>query len=392
MSQDYIKHPSQELLQDLRKCIHELLECDAFELQVHTDKNGQTNYYLPYMMNDALECYFVLKDCRITGEYNSKNLDSTNEKKFGNFADFAEHPAVELIGNTDCFALVIRQTTGDIATVWFQDIEKELKCYRYHEIGHFWVKGEEHYRQLVYMIGTIYDKFEYMGESICNDKELALLPLMEFAPFRYWSPIHESLDNRYPDTLDGIEAFHTLCKKSGDIALIKLTERYRKVFQKALWLNEKAEYSSIYRFAFDLYEKFIFLKLVQNIAMELTQSGHEVLYELIYQKVCDASSQYPSRDYGEIVNEMIASKRKEATESLISQGYSGKYPRFSKGSTSILVTEEHPFTLSILEYENYGFRLQFMVSETREKAQFLNQGFFKEKENKGWIVKDLNEL
>ena len=392
MSQDYIKYPSQELLQDLDKCIHELLECDAFELQVHIDENGQTNYYLPYMMNDALECYFILIDCRMTGEYNSKNLDSSNEKKFGNFADFAEHSAVELIESSDYCALVIRQETGDIATIWFKDIEKELNCYRYHEIGHFWVKGEEHYRQLVYMIGTIYDKFEYMGKSICNDKELALLPLMDFSPFRYWSPIHESLDNRYPDTMEGIETFHNLCKESGDISLRKLAERYREVFQKALCLIEKAEYSSIYRFAFDLYEKFIFSKLTQKIAIELTRSGHEALYELIYQKVCDASSQYSSRNYGEIVNDMIASKRKEATESLISQGYNGKYPRFSKGTNSILITEEHPFTLSVLEYENYEFRLQFMVSETSEKACFLNQGFFEGTGNKGWIAKNINEL
>lgn len=392
MLQNYISHPSQELLQDLRKCIHELLECDAFELQVHIAENGQTNYYLPYMMNDALECYFVLKDCQMTGEYNSRNLDSSNDKKFGNFADFTEHSAVELIENTDGSALVIRQTTGDIATIWFKDIEKELKCYRYHEIGHFWVKGEEHYRQLVYMIGTIYDKFEYMGESICNDKELALLPLMEFAPFRYWSPIHESLDDRYPDTIDGIETLHDLCKKAGDISLAKLTERYRKVFQKALCLNAKAESSPVYRFAFDLYEKFTFSKLIQKIAIELAKSGHEALYELIYQKVCDASSQYASRDYGKIVNEMIASRRREVTESLIAHGYAGKYPRFSKETTSILVTEEHPFTLSVLEYENYGFRLQFMVSETREQARFLNQGFFEGKGNKGWIAKDLNLL
>ena len=392
MSQNYISHPSQELLQDLRKCIHELLECDAFELQVHIAENGQTNYYLPYMMNDALECYFVLKDCRMTGEYKSDTLDAANSEKFGNYAAFAGRSYVELIESENGYALIIRQAAGDIATIWFKEIEKELKCYRYHEIGHFWVKGEEHYRQLVYMIGTIYDKSEYMSESICNDKELALLPLMEFAPFRYWSPIHESLDARYPDTLDGIETFHDLCKEAGDISLMKITERYRKVFQNVLCLNEKAEYSSIYRFAFDLYEKFIFSKLIQKIAIELAKSGHEALYELIYQKVCDASSQYASRDYGKIVIEMIASRRREVTESLIAHGYSGEYPRFSKGTTSILVTEEHPFTLSVLEYENYGFRLQFMVSETREQARFLNQGFFEGKGNKGWIAKDLNLL
>ena len=383
---------SQALLLELRECINDLLECDAFELQMHIDENAQTTYYLPYMMNDALEYYFVLKDCRMTGEYKPDNLDATNPEKFGNFAAPAGRTYIELIEDGNGYALLIRQATGDIATVWFKDIEKELKCYRYHEIGHFWVKGEEHYRQLVYMIGTIYDKLEYLGESICNDKELALLPLMEFAPFRYWSPIHESLDDRYPDTLDGINTFYVLCKEVADYPLMKSVERYRKVFQKALCLNEKAESSTVYKFAFELYEKFIFSKLVQKLAIELTKPGHEALYELIYQKVCDASSQYPSRDYGEIVNEMIASRRREVTESLIAEEYTGTYPRFSKRTTSILVTEEHPFTLSVLEYENYDFRLQFMVSEMNEQALFLNQGFFKGKENKGWIAKSTDEL
>ena len=55
------------MLNDLQKCIDELLDCNAFELQLHTDESGRTDCYIPYMMNDALECYFVLKDCKITG-------------------------------------------------------------------------------------------------------------------------------------------------------------------------------------------------------------------------------------------------------------------------------------------------------------------------------------
>ena len=56
------------MLENLQKCIDELLDCDAFELQLHMDENGQLNGYIPYMMNDALECFFVLTDCKLTGE------------------------------------------------------------------------------------------------------------------------------------------------------------------------------------------------------------------------------------------------------------------------------------------------------------------------------------
>lgn len=344
----------QDLLHDLRKCIDELLECNAFELQMHTGENGQTDYYLPYMMNDALECYFILRDCQMTGEYAAGNS------------------AVDLIESGNGYALIIRQPNENVATLWFKDFRKELQCYRYHEIGHFWVTGQEQWRQLVYIIGTIYDKFEYMGESICNNEELALLSLMEFAPFRYWSPIHESLDGHYPDTTDGIICFRKLCEEAGDKKLLKMVERYAKVYQRA--------------------PKFILSRAVCKLALELSKVGHESLYELIYKKVCIASSRYPTRDYGEMGNLKITTARSEISDTLISNGFVGEYPRFSKANVSILVTEEHPFTLSALEYENYEFRLQLMVSETSKEMRFLNQGFFNGNDNRGWIVKSVDEL
>lgn len=376
-------------LKDLQESIDELLACDAFELQMHIDENGQTYYYIPYMMNDALECYFVLKDCRMTGEYVASGLSNSSESDvsgdsddFGNFA-CNKRTQVSLIENGSTPALVLRQPDGNVATLWFNDVVKELKCYRYHEIGHFWVKGQEQWRQLVYIIGTIYDKFEYMGESICNDEELALLPLMEFAPFRYWSPIHESLDGHYPDTLNGIACFRALCEEVGDNRLLKLVNQYEKVACSSGWLG-------------DFYGQFLLPRIVRKLALELTKSGHEALYELIYQKVCDASSRYPARDYGEDINKKVDAKRALVIASLVDKGFVGEYPRFSKGNVSVVVTEEHPFTISMLEYDNYDFRIQLMVSETDGTAKFLNQGFFKGSskgiKNRGWIAKSGDEL
>ena len=376
------------MLKDLQKCIAELLDCNAFELQLHTNENGQTDCYIPYMMNDALECYFVLKDCRVTGEYVTGSLDSSDASgdsdEFGNFA-CDKNLSVELIDDGAGMALIIRQPDGTVSTLWFQDIVKELKCYRYHEIGHFWVKGQEHWRQLVYIIGTIYDKFSYMGESLCNEEELSLLPLMEFSPFRYWSPIHESLDGHYPDTLDGFTCFKELCAEARDFSLLRLVEKYERVACGTLWIT-------------DFYRKLALPKLVRRIAHEMNHVGHEALYELIYKKVCEASSKYPARDYGNELNQRIMNTRKEISDALLAKGFTGEYPRFVKGNTSVLVTEEHPFTLATLEYENYDFRIQMMVSEVSGcdcgSMLHLNQGFFKDSsgKNRGRIAKSMEEL
>jgi len=360
---------SADLLEDLRKCIGELIECHAFELQLHTDEDSQLNCYIPYMMNDALECYFILKDCKMTGESVSGTIISADASgdsdEFGDFAS-DKKLSVELIDDGLSKALMIRQITGEVSMLWFQDVTKELKCYRYHEIGHFWVKGQEHYRQLVYMIGTIYDKFSYMGESLCNAEELALLPLMEFAPFRYWSPIHESLDEYYPDTLDGFTCFEKLCMEASDFQLLKLVQRYKKVVCWTSWLT-------------NFYRKIALPRMKKRIASELVSSDHEALFELIYRKVCEASSKYPPRDYGEIMNAKIIASRNEVIESLTKKGFVGEYPRFSKENISVMVAEEHPFTLSVLEYENYGFRMQFMVSDTGKCPR-------------RWIAKSVEEL
>lgn len=47
---------------------------------------------------------------------------------------------------------------------------------------------------------------------------------------------------------------------------------------------------------------------------------------------------------------------------------------------------EHPFT--IMEWEHYKFRVQFMVSQCKTPEENKrNSGFFKDPGRKGWIVK-----
>ena len=102
--------------------LKEIFDKEVFELYL---RQGQG--YIPYMMNDALECYLVLKDCRCTGKY----LKGYEESTFGYLSS---EDGEEI--------LVVHQGEENIFTLWFGKIQIKLKGYQYHPIGHFWLEGK----------------------------------------------------------------------------------------------------------------------------------------------------------------------------------------------------------------------------------------------------------
>lgn len=336
---------------ELEQYLNEIAECDAFELHKSELNNGKRDFYIPYMMNDALECYLILKNGRMTGTYN---------------ANSEAEITVELLDTDQGPAAFFRQGEESVFTIWYEESFCEQKCYRYDQIGHFWVQGEEHWRRLAYIIGTIHDKFSYMGEDVCNEKEQALMPLMEFAPFRYFTPLHESLDSYYENSEEGFLCMKALAEEAGD-----------KEFLRLMKLYELSPFKS---------------RMVRQLAGEMQSPKRNKLYQLIFQKVEEASSEYPERTYQDGLHEVIKQKREEVAEKLYSKGFEGQYPLLCRENLQVLVMEEHPFTITELEYENYGFKLQYMVSETAEpnRENLLNAGFFKGKGNRGWIAKELD--
>ena len=357
---------------ELENYLNEILDCDAFELHSdsqfsHGSDNSTKNFYIPYMMNDALECYLLLKNGRMTGKYLPdfkgeisaefiyQPSDSTNKEWPDNTAKSSR------INNSS--AIIFRQGTDNVFTIWFEDAFRVLKCYRYDQIGHFWVKGEEHWRRLVYIIGTIYDKCEYMGNQVCNEKEIALLPLMEFAPFRMYSPIHESLDEYYSESSEGLTCMTSLAEEAND--------------------REFLRFLNIYRLAPT--------KFIRNILFHaLNHPNRQKLYELIFYKVQEASAFYPERSYHPSFNAEIDAARKQTATQLCEKGFSGKYPLFQKENIQVLAMEEHPFT--ILEAKDFSFRIQLMMSETADDSSRLNAGFFKKRGNRSWIASDFNHI
>lgn len=321
----------------------EIIKYQVFELCVGKDEGSIGNFYIPYMMNDAIECYLVLENAEMTGEY---------------LEDIESEIQAQLIVEDHRYALIIHQGPKNVFTLWFQNIHQVRKCYQYHQIGHFWVKGQEQWRRLVYIVGTIYDKYEYLGAEVCNEKEMELLPLMEFAPFRSWSPIKESLNDKYPATYKGIDCMEKLAIEAGDRNYQKLLKIYRKV--PIRWIEDL-------------------------LSRRLKHSKREKLYQLITKKVEQASQSYPKRDYGQKMNQWIQKKRQEVDQKLKAKGFQGIYPMYHKDSITIQAVEEHPFT--ILESDDFQFQIQLMISECRHENSGKNSGFFEGKGRKGWIHK-----
>lgn len=314
----------QTSLKELENYINKLLDCNALEM-IKKAENSENQLYIPYMMNDALENYLILNECQITGSFSKKLPDIVSAEFIHNHPDSGKS------------AMIFRKENGEILTIWFTDCVQVLKFYQYHRIGHFWRSGQEHWRRLVYIVGTLHEKYTFLGEFSCNQTERELLHLMEFAPFRYWSPIRESLDEYYEDTSEGLACMMRLAKEAGD------TEYARTL---------------------SYYDKLSFFSTSQSRAKKLISQKRENLYQLIDKKITEASERYPIRDYGMKRNAEIEKIRTQFSERLHADGFTGVYPYFQKGDIQLIAMEEHPFTISELEYDNFDFKIRGMVNES----------------------------
>ena len=327
--------------ESLQKYLSELCSCQA--LEVHSDHE---NVLIPYMMNDALECYLLFTDAQLTG----RPIPAFE-------GDTSFECICETSGNSPKNGIIFRQGSQNVFTLWYASVCQKLHCYRYDQIGHFWVSGQEHWRRLVYILGTVYDKYQYMGDQVCNPQETELLKLMEFAPFYQYSPIHEPLDDIYPDTAEGLQTMIALAAQAKDSSFLLLLGLYRIL--PFSWFRTMVSHA-------------------------LNRPRRIPLYELLYQKIEKASGSYPERDYGSERNRQIAEARKDLSDRLLKQGFLGNYPLFQKGNLQILAMEEHPFT--ILEANDFQFRIQLMVSETAGHCPGRNAGFFSKKGNRCRIM------
>ena len=365
-----------EFLQDLKTLT------DTNTLEYIFDRESHTGF-IPYMMNDALECYYSLSGCNTTGSF---LMDFAAYKdgwrKEAHLLTEEEKTKIEYIAPSDQekrHCIIIRQGMVNVVSIWFDKIHKEYACYEHHRIGHFWVEGGEQLRQLNYIIATIYDKYMFLPETlslkVCNEEELSLLPLTEFPPLRYYYPVKDDIFGRYPDTEEGALLMEDIAKKTGAKRLRFLSCLYRKLFFGNMSFPAKLEVLLNY-------------PLTKYIAREIIHKRSIPVYLEIWERVKKACASYPKRVYDKESLLIMEEKRKEADSLLNNLGYHGNYPFYQKETKKVYeyvtVTEEHPFT--ILEGD-FGFSLHFMYSKTPDSTlkDCPNAGFFTGKGHTGKI-------
>ena len=302
---------------NLEQDLQNLINYESTEVYVdHSDNNCKV--YIPYMLSDMVECFLQFSNCTIQGSW-----DKTRD----GIIDFS------LTDNEGKKGIVFRQKTDHVFTIWYDSVEKHVETYQYHRTGHFWIEGQEPWRRIVYIIGTMNDKYSFMGQDICNQEELELIPLSEFGPFSYWTPIDESFEDYYPFSQEGIDCAKRIARKIGDRRLAGIARRY----EKALVADRLTE------------------RRLRRYAKQLTRD--DKLYEYLNQQIDKASLQYAPRPYSPRDQERMNALRQQVEEEYRRKGYLGKYPCLTKHKHQVKFYEEHPYILQDFEYDNFSFRI-----------------------------------
>ena len=271
----------------LKNYLDTLLEWDALEIQTEGDR-----LLIPYVMNDAVECYLQLNGCKIQGQW-------SGEKEFTGF---------RLVESDERTGLILEQADETLVTVWFEEARLVTHCYQYHRIGHKWRKkpGQEQWRRLVNLLCVLHDKYSFLGDAATNEQEKALLPLIEFGPLTTLSPIDDPIEEWYPETAEGLAAMESLARQAGDETYRAVVEGYRKAKGKKRERQKAA------------------------LAELLQEKEHGGIYELLCRKLEASSLIWEPRDYGTLQNRKNEQLRRAEAGKWAALGYEGTYPFFRR--------------------------------------------------------------
>lgn len=285
----------------------QLLEQNQFEL-IFTEQDIR----LVYLMNDAVESFLVFQNARMTGEYKDDyegELDATLEKQ------------------GQKYVLIVHQ--GDtVVTLFFENLIQENHFYEYGTIAHFWVKKYEYLRQLEYRLAILRDKYDYLGEKSCNEKEKQLAQLVDFPPLNYCcypavpAKYIVPRENPWEPSEDALMVMEELAERAGD--------RFLKVVLK-------------------LYRKYPIPFLAKRIGNMLHRNRHSKVVDLIDREIQEASKKYPCRYFGRDI-ELKVYQTMNAVKERQNQ-------LKEKGQQSVILREE-PFTTA---QDSIAYKIYLMI-------------------------------
>ena len=285
----------------------QLLEQDQFEL-IFQEKKVR----LVYLMNDAVESFLVFKNVRITGEYNR---------------DYQGELEASLEKQGQKFVLIVRQGET-VFTLFFDDLVIENHLYENGTIGHFWVKNYEYLRQMEYRLAILRDKYDYLGEEYCNEKEKRLAQLVDFPPLNYccYPAVSEKYivpkENPWVPTEAALNVMDEFASRAKDRTLGKILKLYRK---------------------------FPVPFIAKRIGNMLHRNSHGKVVDMINAEIRVASKKYPRRNFGSDVECKIqeAFHKAQCRQKLLK----------NKGQQSIILREE-PFTTA---QDSIDYKIYLMI-------------------------------
>ena len=282
----------------------QLLEQDQFELIFQEEK-----VRLVYLMNDAVESFLVFKNVRITGEYNR---------------DYQGELEASLEKQGQKFVLIVRQGET-VVTLFFDDLVMENHLYEYGTVGHFWVKNYEYLRQMEYRLAILRDKYDYLGEEYCNEKEKRLAQLVDFPPLNYccYPAVSEKYivpkENPWVPTETALNVMDEFAFRAKDRTLEKILKLYRN---------------------------FPVPFIAKRIGNMLHRNRHSKVVDMIDEELRAASEKYPRRYFDRDIENRIQQTR----ETVMNRQNELK----EKGHQSVILREE-PFTIAqdSIDYKFY---------------------------------------
>lgn len=289
---------------------------NVFEI-LKMDKEGLV---IPYLMNDALESFLIFKDWKMTGSFEADIKGKTE-------ASLSRESA----GAEQRYVLSVRQGEENAFTIWFSDLILENHAYRYHNMGHFWVHGQEYLRQIVYRLAIMRDKYYYFEDQFCNELEKWLLPLNDFGPLQFYYCVSWVKKEYYGSDEQAIERFLALAKQVNDQTLCRELEKLRK---KQTRRRER------------------------KIARMLNQAEHFKVIQLLNQKIEEASMEYKIRFFGKREDYLLQECRNYISE---------KYGRQME-DMQIEMLEKHPFSVW-----NGDFQCRFYFITYGQEKSFVTQ-------------------
>ena len=126
----------------------QVFELSVFE-PIHMEGKKKI-FYAAYLMNDAVESYFVFEQSVMTDSYKELECQQT----------------ASIVHDDNGYMLIVNQNAENRFTIRFTNLHMQTTCFDYGCMGHFWVKGYEYLRQLEYQFADIRDKYRYLGKIL----------------------------------------------------------------------------------------------------------------------------------------------------------------------------------------------------------------------------------